>query len=282
MFVIIGLIVVIGCMLGGFMMVGGQPGAIVQPNEYVVIVGCTIGSMLVANPLPTFIRVITGVIGTLKGPATSKAAYMDLLKMLYELFQFAKRDGLIALEPHVENPESSGILSKYPTFIHNHHAVDFLCDTLKVLLSGGVPAHDLDDLMDGDLEALHEYEHAPVAALSVAADAFPGVGIIAAVLGIIITMASLSEGAETVGHHVGSALVGTFTGILLSYCIVGPIAQLMGTYASIDGKYVSVIKAAVLAYAKGVPANVAVEFGRRVIDPSCRPSFKEAEEACKR
>ncbi|MCL2039620.1 MAG: flagellar motor stator protein MotA [Bacteroidetes bacterium] len=282
MFVIIGIVVVMGCMLGGFIWSGGDPRLLVQPSEFLVIIGCVIGAMLVGNPLPAFIRIITGAIGTLKGPAISKQAYIDLLKMLYEIFQFAKREGLIALEPHVENPESSSIMSKYTTFINNHHAVDFLCDTLKVLLSGGVPAHDLDDLMDADLETLHHFEHGPTASLTTAADAFPAIGIVAAVLGIIVTMMSISEGPEVVGHHVGAALVGTFTGVLLSYCIVGPIAQIMGTYASMDGKYVLVIKAAVLAYAKGSPANVAIEFGRRVIDPTMRPSFKETEEACKR
>jgi chemotaxis protein MotA len=282
MFVIIGIVIVFASLLGGFVMVGGDPLSLVQPNEYVVIIGSVIGSLLVGNPLPTFIRIITGMIGTLKGAAYGKADFIDLLKMLYELFQFAKRDGLIALEPHVEAPDSSSIFSKYPKFLSNHHAVDFLCDTLKVLLSGGVPAHDLDDLMDADLEVLHEFEHAPATSLQVAADAFPGVGIVAAVLGIIITMASITQGPEVVGHHVGSALVGTFTGILLSYCIVGPIVQIMSANTASDGKYILVIKAALLAYAKGVPANVAVEFGRRVIDPDTRPNFKETEEACKK
>ncbi len=282
MFVIIGYVIVIGCMLGGFMMVGGNPGTLIHVNEYIVIIGCVLGAMIAGNPLPVFIRTIKGAIGTVKGPAISKQGYVDLLKMLYEIFQFAKREGLIALEPHVENPESSSIMSKYPTFINNHHAVDFLCDTLKVLLSGGVPAHDLDDLMDADLETLHIMEHAPVSAVQTAADAFPAVGIVAAVLGIILTMASITAGPEVIGYKVGSALVGTFTGVLLSYCIAGPLAQIMGTYTSMDGKYILVIKSAVLAYAKGSPANVAIEFGRRVIDPSVRPSFKEAEDACKR
>ena len=282
MFVIIGIIVVIGCMLGGFMMVGGKPIALVHINEYIIIIGCVLGSMIAGNPLPTFIQIIKGMIGTLKGPSISKQAYIDLLKMLYEIFNFAKREGLIALEPHVENPESSSIMSKYPTFISNHHAVDFLCDTLKVLLSGGVPAHDLDDLMDADLETLHEYEHAPVSAAQTAADAFPAVGIVAAVLGIIITMGSITESPEVIGGKVGSALVGTFLGVLISYCIAAPIARMMAIYTSMDGKYVLVIKAALLAYAKGSPAAVAIEFGRRVIDPMSRPSFKEAEEACKR
>jgi chemotaxis protein MotA len=269
-------------MLGGFVMVGGNPGSLIQPNEYVVIVGCVIGSMIAGNPLPVFIGSIQSAIGALKGPAISKQGYIDVLRMLYEIFNFSKREGLIALEPHVENPESSSILSKYPAFIHNHHAVAFLCDTLKVLLSGGVAAHDLDDLMDADMEALHHHEHAPVAAMATASEAFPAVGIVAAVLGIIITMASINEGAEVVGHHVGSALVGTFTGVLLSYCIAGPLATIMGTYAAMDGKMILVIKASLLAYAKGSPPAVAIEFGRRVIDPSARPSFKETEEACKR
>lgn len=282
MFVIVGIVIVFASLLGGFMMVGGDPLALVQPNEYIIIIGSVIGALLVGNPLPVFIRIIKGAIGTLKGPNVKKQDFLDLLKLLYELFQFAKREGLIALEPHVENPDSSTIFNKYPTFLANHHAVAFLCDTLKVQLSGGIPAHDLDDLMDADLEALHTYEHAPINALQVAADAFPGVGIVAAVLGIIITMASIADGPEVVGHHVGSALVGTFTGILLSYCVVGPIVQIMDTYASNDGKYVMVIKAALLAYAKGVPASVAIEFGRRVISPDVRPTFQEAEEACKR
>jgi len=269
-------------MLIGFMMVGGSPAALWHPNEVIVIFGCIIGSMIAGNPLPTFIGTIKGAIGALKGPSATKTAYIDLLKMLYEIFQFAKREGLIALEPHVENPDSSSIMSKYPTFIHNHHAVDFLCDTLKVLLSGGVPAHDLDDLMDADLESLHEYEHKPAAVVQTAADAFPAVGIVAAVLGIIITMASIDQGATIVGEKVGSALVGTFMGVLFSYCIVGPLANIMATYTAMDGKYIIVIKAAVLAYAKGSPANVAIEFGRRVIEPTSRPTFKETEEACKR
>jgi chemotaxis protein MotA len=282
MFLIIGYVIVFGAMIGGFMMVGGEPTSLLHPNEFVVIFGCVIGSVVAGNPLPLIIRIIQAAIGALKGPSINKAAYIDLLKLLYELFQFAKRDGLIALEPHVENPESSGILSKYPSFIHNHHAVDFLCDTLKVLLSGGVPAHDLDDLMDGDLEALHEYEHSPAAQIQVAADAFPAVGIVACVLGIIVTMAAITESAEVIGYKVGSALCGTLIGVLFWYCIAGPLAQIAGTYSKVDGQYIVVIKAAVLAYAKGVPANVAVEFGRRVIDPDSRPTFKETEEACKR
>jgi len=282
MFVIIGVVIIFASFLGGFMMVGGKPMALWHVNEFIVIFGCAFGSMLVGNTLPDVIRAIKAYIGTLKGPTVTKAAYVDLLRMLYEIFQFAKREGLIALEPHVENPESSSIMSKYPTFIHNHHAVDFLCDTLKVLLSGGVPAHDLDELMDGDLEALHIYEHTPAAIATQQADAYPAIGIVAAVLGIIVCMASIDQGAAVVGEKVGSALVGTFLGVLVSYCIAGPLANVIAANIAVDAKYTVVIKAAVLAYAKGTPANVAVEFGRRIIDPACRPTFKETEEACKR
>lgn len=282
MFVIIGVVLVFFALISGFMISGGNPLSLFVPAEYWIIIGAAMGSMLIANPLSTVKKIISGALATLKPPKVSKAAYLDLLKMLYELFQFAKREGLIALEQHVENPESSSIISKYPTFLANHHAVAFLCDTLKVVLSGGVPAHDLEELMDLDLEALHEEEHQPAASLQVVADAFPGLGIVAAVLGIIITMGSINEGAEAVGHHVGSALVGTFLGVLMSYGVFGPIASLMGIYASMEGKYLICIKAALLSFAKGAPATVAVEYGRRSIDPENRPTFKETEENIKK
>ncbi len=282
MFVIIGIVLVFGALLGGFMVSGGNPLSLIVPGEFIIILGVATGSLVIANPLPIIKQIIASVLATLKPPKVSKAAYLDLLKMLYELFQFAKREGLIALEQHVENPESSSIISKYPTFLANHHAVDFLCDTLKVVLSGGVPAHDLEELMDMDLEALHEEEMVIPGALQTFADAFPGIGIVAAVLGIIVTMGSINEGAEAVGHHVAGALVGTFLGVLMSYGIVGPIASLVGKTLAKEAKYLLSIKAALLSFAKGAPATVAIEYGRRAIDPEFRPSFKETEENLKR
>ncbi|MCX8055262.1 MAG: flagellar motor stator protein MotA [Ignavibacteria bacterium] len=282
MFVIIGVVLVFGALLGGFMISGGNPLSLIVPGEFIIILGVATGSLIIANPLPVIKQIIASVLATLKPPKVSKAAYLDLLKMLYELFQFAKREGLIALEQHVENPESSSIISKYPTFLANHHAVDFLCDTLKVVLSGGVPAHDLEELMDMDLEALHEEEFVIPGALQTFADAFPGIGIVAAVLGIIVTMGSINEGAEAVGHHVAGALVGTFLGVLMSYGIVGPISSLVGKTLAKEAKYLLSIKAALLSFAKGAPATVAIEYGRRAIDPEFRPSFKETEENLKR
>ena len=282
MFVIIGAVLVFGALLGGFIMAGGNPLTLIVIPEYVIIVGAAVGSLLIANPLPVLIKIINGILGTLKGPKVNKQAYLDLMKMMYEIFQFAKREGLIALEQHIENPTQSSIISKYPSFLANHHAVDFFCDTLKVVLSGGVPAHDLEDLMDTDIEAIESEEEIPPHSLQVMADAFPGLGIVAAVLGIIVTMGSINEGAEAVGHHVASALVGTFLGVLLSYGLFGPLASQMAKIVAKEGKYLIAIKAGLLSFAKGAPAMVAIEYARRSIDPENRPSFRETEEAVKK
>ena len=282
MFVIIGSVLVFVALIGGFIMAGGNPLTLFVLPEYVIIIGAAVGSLLIANPLPVLKKILSGALGTLKGPKVNKKAYIELMQLMYELFQFAKREGLIALESHVENPESSTILSKYPSFLSNHHGVEFLCDTLKVVLSGGVPAHDLEELMDIDLEAIHEEEYVPSMSLQVMADAFPGLGIVAAVLGIIVTMGSIASGAEAVGHHVASALVGTLLGVLLSYGFFGPIASFMGKISQKESKYLQAIKASLLSFAKGAPAAVAIEYGRRSIDPENRPSFSETEESIKR
>lgn len=283
--VLVGIIIVFVCVFGGFLWASHfNPTAIgffLHPYEYIIIVGAAIGSMLIANTMSLNMRVVKGILGTLKGSKVNKATYIDLLKMLYELFQFAKREGLIALEQHIENPDQSTIISKYPSFLANHHAVDFLSDTLKVVLSGGVPAHDLEELMEIDLENHHEDEHEPAAALNTVGDAFPGLGIVAAVLGIIVTMLSITEGAETVGAKVGGALVGTFMGVLLAYGFVNPLAKNMEATVKAEGKYLQAIKEALLSFAKGAPATVAIEYGRRAIDPHNRPSFSETEEAIK-
>ncbi|MGB9851370.1 MAG: flagellar motor stator protein MotA [Candidatus Kapaibacteriota bacterium] len=281
MFVIIGAIVVLFSIVGGLIIAGGNPLSLIVPAEYIIIGGAALGSLLIANPLPILKKIISGVLGTLKGAKVNKAAYIELLQLLYELFQFAKREGLIAIESHIENPEQSSIFSKYPSFLANKPAVEFLTDTLKVVLSGGVPAHDLEELMDIDIENILEEEQIPAQSLQTLAEAFPGLGIVAAVMGIIVTMASVSEGAEAVGHHVASALVGTFLGVLMCYGIIGPIASIMNKIVQKEMKYLQAIKAAVLAFAKGAPASVAIEYGRRSIDPENRPTFQETEQAIK-
>lgn len=281
MFVIIGIVLVFASLIIGYTMHHGNLAVLIQINEFIIIGGAAIGSVLISQPLSVVKKIITGIIGTLKPPKVSKKAYIELLQLLYEMFQFAKREGLIALEQHIENPNESSIMTKYPTFLSNHHGVEFLCDTLKVVLSGGVPAHDLEELMDIDIDAIHEEEEVPPAAVVNVADAFPGLGIVAAVLGIITTMGAINEGAERVGASVAAALVGTFFGVLMAYGVVGPIGRKMEGDMKLASKYLLVIKAALLSFAKGAPASVAVEYGRRSIDPENRPSFKETEEALK-
>ena len=281
MFVIVGVIVVFAALIGGFVLAGGNIVILLVIPEYIIIIGVAIGSLLIGNPLPILKRILNGIIGAFKGQKTKPTDYIELLKMMYEVFQFAKREGLIALEPHVESPESSTILTKYPSFLANKPAVEFFCDTLKIVLSGGIPANDLEDLMDQDLETIEQEEEIPPSSMQTMADSFPGLGIVAAVMGIIITMGAISEGAESVGHHVASALVGTFLGVLLSYGIIGPLAAIMQKNSMKEGKYLQAIKAGLLAFAKGLPASVAIEFARRSIDPENRPTFKETEEAVK-
>ena len=282
MFVIIGIVVVFGSIVVGYTMHHGDMMILIQVNEFIIIGGAAIGSMLIANPLSLTMGVFKGIIGTLKGSPINKNSYLELLQLLYELFQFAKREGLIALEPHIENPEASSIFSKYPSFFKNHHAVDFMCDTLKIVLSGGIPAQDLEELMDIDIETLHTAELQAPTALNTVGDAFPGLGIVAAVLGVIITMGIIDQPPEIIGHSVAAALVGTFFGILMSYGLVGPLAKNMEHMVNAEGRYMNSIKSALLAFAKGTPAAVAVEYARRSIAPEERPTFKETEEATKK
>lgn len=281
MFVIIGIVVVLASIAGGYGMHGGDFVILIQISEFIIILGAAAGTLFIANPMHVITGLISGVLGTLKGPPTSKEAFLDLMKLLYELFQLAKKEGLIGLEQHIENPESSSLFSKYPTFLANHHAVDFLCDTLKVVLNGGVPAHDLEDLMDLDLETAHHEELRPSSALNTVSDAMPGLGIVAAVLGVIITMGKIDQPPTVIGHSVAAALVGTFLGILVSYGFLGPLVKSMENNVNDNGKYMHAIKAAMLSFVKGAPPIVAVEYARRAVPPDKRPTFKETEDAVK-
>lgn len=281
MFVIVGSLVVVVSIVIGYTAHGGQLGVLWQWTEMVILIGVAVGTLLIANPLSIVKAVVAGVLGSLKGSHINKQAYMDLLKMLYELFQLAKKDGLLGLEPHIENPASSSIFSRYDSFSHNHHAVDFLCDTLKVVLNGGIPAYDLEDLMNMDIDTVHAEELKAPAALNTVSDAMPGIGIVAAVLGVVITMGKIDQPPAVIGHSVAAALVGTFLGILFCYGFLGPLAKNMEGAVNDHGQYIQAIKASVLAFVKGVPPIVAVEYARRSIPMEYRPSFKEAEEAVK-
>jgi chemotaxis protein MotA len=280
MFAIIGIVIVFGSVLGGYLMEHGNVRVLVQPAELVVIGGAAIGTVLIANPLHILKQIVGGVIGVFGGSKFTKLRYLDSLKMMYELLNKARREGLMALEADVEDPAKSPILLKYPAFIKDHHVRDFFCDTMRMAVTG-VEALDLDQLLDLDMEVHHHGASLPIASLSSMADSLPGLGIVAAVLGVVITMGALGGPPEEIGHKVAAALVGTFLGILLCYGLVGPLAASMQKIAEDEGAYLHVLRVAMISFLKGSAPIMAVEFARRAIPGHVRPSFIEAEKHCK-
>lgn len=279
MFIFIGAIVVIGGVLGGFVLEGGKAVALYQPLEMLIIGGAALGSLLIATPL-SVIKAIIGQIKGVLGAGLVKKDYLQLLVMMYEVFNVARRDGLVGLENHIEHPKESEIFKRYPKFLANHHAVEFFCDTMRVIISGSVQPHDLQDLMEEDIETLHAEELRPSQALSSVADSLPGLGIVAAVLGVVLTMAAINGPPEEIGHKVAAALVGTFLGILGCYGFIGPLAASL-THRTNDMKqYLGCMKHALLSFHKGVAGVIAVEFARRTLYAEVRPGFTELEKAC--
>jgi chemotaxis protein MotA len=280
MLVIVGSIIVLASVLGGFVMAGGPIPVLVQPSELVIIGGAALGSMVVSTPVP----VLKGMAAQFKGFFSSrpgKPEYLELLGMLYQLFKLTQQSGVMALESHVEDASKSPIMSKYPKFLANHHAVHFLTDSIKVIILGGIAPHDLEALMDEDLEVHHHEALKPSSALTTMGDAMPGLGIVAAVLGVVITMQSISGPVEEIGHHVAAALVGTFLGILLCYGFIGPMATNMAHIVNEEAHYLVCVKTGLLAVYKGFPPAIAVEFARRVLPSEVRPTFEETEKFCK-
>ncbi|MGH9500437.1 MAG: flagellar motor stator protein MotA [Terriglobales bacterium] len=280
MFAIIGIVVVFGCVVAGYLMEHGPLMVLVQPAELVIIGGAALGTVLIANPLHILKKIAGGMVGVFTGSKFSKQCYLDSLKMCYELLNKARREGLMTLENDVEAPDKSPIFSKYAFFIKDHHTCDYFCDTLRMAISG-VEAFDLDQLLDLDLEVHHHSANVPIAALSTMADSLPGLGIVAAVLGVVITMGALGGPPEEIGHKVAAALVGTFLGILLCYGLVGPIAASMSKIAEEEGAYLHVLRVVMIAFLKGSAPIMAVEFARRAIPGHVRPSFKEVETLCR-
>ena len=277
MFVIIGLLLVFGSILGGYTMHHGHIAVLIQVSEFIIIGGAGLGAMVVGNPPALIKRIFGDLLGLLKPNPYNEKAYGELLQLLYDLFQKARKEGLIGLEAHIEEPEKSDLFSKYPTVAKNHHAVAFLTDTLKVLLTGAVEDHHLAEILDLDLERQHEEAMAVPAALSKVGDAMPGFGIVAAVLGVVITMGSIGGAASEIGEKVAAALVGTFLGILLSYGVIGPLASAIESRIKSEESYMMSIRTALLAFARGDSPMTAVEFARRNIEPADRPSFAELE-----
>ena len=277
MFIIIGALVVLVSLVVGFMMAGGHLAVLFQPSEFITIGGAAIGSLLISASIDDLKNIIAAVPKAITHKQHSKEDNLSLLKTLYELFLVAQRDGLLAIEKHIENPEESEVLKQDEKLIHNTTAITFLCDTLKVMLSGGVPPHEVEALMDIEIQTYKTETHPTHALISKLGDAFPALGIVAAVLGIIVTMGSINDGAEAVGHHVAAALVGTFLGVLLSYGFVGPLATNIEHMIDGEIRYLETIKECVISYAKGNPPIVSVEVGRRTLNSNSRPTFSELE-----
>jgi chemotaxis protein MotA len=281
MFSIIGLVVVIGAVLGGFSMAGGPIHVLIQPNELVVIGGAIIGTLIVSAVGNVRGQLVGTVVKAFSGSVPTKQDYIDLLKLQYEIFTFIRKNGAVALDEHVNNVEKSAIFTKYPSFLKNHHAVEFLVDALKQIVNGTAGADELDILLEAELDTHHEESAMPIGLLKTAGDALPGLGIVAAVLGVVITMGHLDAGPEDIGHHVAAALVGTFLGILLCYGIVQPLATNAELQETIGGKYLRCIKEGVVASLRGAAPIVAIEFARKAIFSADRPSSDETEKACK-
>jgi chemotaxis protein MotA len=280
-FVIIGIVVVLGGVLGGFILAGGPVLVLMQISEFIIIGGAAIGSLLISAPPSLLKKIVDKVLGTLKGTQTNEQTYLELLKLLFEVFQMSRKEGLIALEGHIERPEESAIFKKYPQFVGQHHLIAFMCDTFRLIILGGVPPHDMEALMDTDIDTHHAEGGKPAMLLQKIGDALPGLGIVAAVLGIIITMQAIGGPPEEVGHHVAAALVGTFIGILISYGFLQPLATNLELSNDDDSKVFETIKASVVAFAKGFNPIVCVEFGRRSIPSDLRPSFQTMEDHVK-
>jgi chemotaxis protein MotA len=281
MFVIIGIVVVFGCIVAGYLMEHGNLKVLMQPAELVIIGGASLGTVLVANPLYVLKQVIAGILGSLKGSPFSKQKYLDTLKMIFDLCNKARKEGLVALEADVDAPDKSPIMSKYPSFVKDHHSCNFVCDTLRMAVSGGVEPFDVDQMLEMDMDVHHHEASQPVSALSSMADALPGLGIVAAVLGVVITMGSLGGPPEEIGHKVAAALVGTFLGILLCYGLVGPVAANMAKTVEEEHCYQQVLRVAIIAFIKGTPPIMAVEVARRAVPAHVRPSFQELEKSCR-
>ena len=279
MFLIVGTITVFACVLGGYMAMGGKLGVLWQPFEAVIIVGAGIGAYIIGNPKSVLKRTGKAFGAAFKGSKYKKDDYIELLSLQFQIFKIAKAKGMLGLEAHIENPEESDLFSEFPTFQNDHHAVTFMCDYLRILTLGADNPHEIEALMDEEIETHHQEHHQMAAALQTMADGMPALGIVAAVLGVIKTMGSITEPPEVLGKLIGGALVGTFLGVFVAYGFLGPIAASVGAAYEAEGKYYQCMKAGLLAYMNGYAPAVCVEFARKALLEDVRPTFYEVEEA---
>jgi chemotaxis protein MotA len=280
MFAIIGIIIVFGAVLGGYLMEHGNVKVLIQPAELIIIAGAAGGTVLIANPLHVLKQIVGGMIGVFKGSPFTGVRYLASLKLAYQLLNKARRQGLMSLETDIEDPTNSAIFQQDPAFLANSHVKHFFCDSMRMAISG-VDAFELDQLIELDLEVLHHDATLPIASLNTVADSLPGLGIVAAVLGVVITMGALGGPPEEIGHKVAAALVGTFLGILLCYGLIGPLAANMAKIADDEKAYMNVLRVLIISFLKGTAPILAVEAARRAVPGHVRPTFKELEEGCR-
>ena len=280
MLLIVGALVVLGSVAAGYLMEGGSLLALLQPAELVIIGGAALGALIISTPLPLLKRIL-GSVGGFFQSGPSKRDYLEMLGMMYQTFRLTQQSGVMALEAHCDDPQSSSIFSRFPKFLANHHAVDFFTDSVRVIIMGGVGPFDLEAMMDLDLEVHHHEALKPAQAIAKVGDALPGMGIVAAVLGVVITMGAIDGPPSEIGHKVGAALVGTFLGILMCYGFVGPMATSLEHKVDFEGQYLATIKCGILALSKGLAPAIAVEFARRSIPAELRPTFAETEAYCR-
>jgi chemotaxis protein MotA len=281
MLVLVGTLVVLGCVLGGFVMSLGQLMALWQPYELLIIFGGAIGAFLAANPGKIVKASLRDVAGLMKGPKYRKQDYVDLLALLYDIFGVMRKEGVLGMEPHIEDPQSSPVFSAYPRLLGEHHLVEFITDCLRLIVGGSMEAHELEALLDAEVENHHAEAEAPAQAVAKMADGLPGFGIVAAVLGIVTTMSNLGSDTSRIGAHIAGALVGTFLGILLCYGFIGPLAAAMESRVREDGKAFECVKVALLGNLRGYNPKVSVEFARKVLSAQSRPSFQDLEDHLK-
>jgi chemotaxis protein MotA len=277
MIIVVGIVIVLVCVFGGFVIGGGHLLVLLHPNELLIIGGGAMGALLIMSPRKVLMDIVKGLTVCLKGAPHNRTAYEDLLKVLYELFLLGRRSGMIALEEHVLDPQNSSIFKRYPNFLNNKHAVEFLCGSLRPIIDGKIKPDQLRLLLDAELDQMESEHNAPVNVLTRTADAMPGFGIVAAVLGIIITMASISGPVEQIGVEVAAALVGTFLGILLAYGFFSPLAMNLEFNSTAEMDYTRCIAACVIGFAGGMAPVTAVELGRRGLSSELRPSADEME-----
>jgi chemotaxis protein MotA len=282
MLALIGIVAVFAAVIGGYLLENGNPWVLLQPAEMLIVIGAAAGTILIANPPHLIRKMLTGACDTFRAPPHSRKSLLLHLRMLFEVFSFVQRAGIMALENDVDAPQNSQIFSRYQGFLRDHDTRAFICDSLRMMVIGATTPHELDQLMDLDIDVQRRGRMAPVAALHAVADALPGLGIVAAVLGVVITMGAIGGAPETVGQKVAAALVGTFLGIRLCYGVVGPVAARLENLSEQRTQFLQVMRVAICSFVRGASPILAVEYARRSIPVESRPSFVELEVTIRR